>query len=210
MSLSKFKTSETFKAVRKFTDREKAQQVFWNAVDDFRKSHKPLQILTYYGIGGIGKTRLLQHLLADLNKRIEGSLDHKLRKVFISLDAYKFKSAAEVLLSIRNKLEIPCHLFDYALIKHWSTEGTSILDIQKRGIHEDSIIWDILDYVGDIGGVLLPFKLVKKGFEFVKDKVIRNVGDLTLALHKSRLMAISRSFQSRQVMQQFLLDRLIG
>jgi len=33
---------------------------------------------------------------------------------------------------------------------------------------------------------------------------------LTLALHKSRLMAISRSFQSRQVMQQFLLDRLIG
>jgi len=32
----------------------------------------------------------------------------------------------------------------------------------------------------------------------------------TLALHKSRLMAISRSFQSRQVMQQFLLDRLIG
>ena len=32
----------------------------------------------------------------------------------------------------------------------------------------------------------------------------------SLALHKSRLMAISRSFQSRQVMQQFLLDRLIG
>jgi len=34
--------------------------------------------------------------------------------------------------------------------------------------------------------------------------------EFTLALHKSRLMAISRSFQSRQVMQQFLLDRLIG
>ena len=37
-----------------------------------------------------------------------------------------------------------------------------------------------------------------------------NGGEPTLALHKSRLMAISRSFQSRQVMQQFLLDRLIG
>jgi len=36
------------------------------------------------------------------------------------------------------------------------------------------------------------------------------IRDYTLALHKSRLMAISRSFQSRQVMQQFLLDRLIG
>ena len=36
------------------------------------------------------------------------------------------------------------------------------------------------------------------------------MADTTLALHKSRLMAISRSFQSRQVMQQFLLDRLIG
>gem|GEM_PF-1151652 len=45
------------------------------------------------------------------------------------------------------------------------------------------------------------------------NQVLGPYGDrlkLTLALHKSRLMAISRSFQSRQVMQQFLLDRLIG
>ena len=43
-----------------------------------------------------------------------------------------------------------------------------------------------------------------------KCAVILKPASFTLALHKSRLMAISRSFQSRQVMQQFLLDRLIG
>ena len=50
---------------------------------------------------------------------------------------------------------------------------------------------------------------------YTQQKLIRCVGEeffrvYPLALHKSRLMAISRSFQSRQVMQQFLLDRLIG
>ncbi|MGH8535810.1 MAG: hypothetical protein ACREXM_04930 [Gammaproteobacteria bacterium] len=43
-----------------------------------------------------------------------------------------------------------------------------------------------------------------------RDVLVDRARKYTLALHKFRLMPISRSFQSRQVMQQFLLDRLIG
>ena|GEM_PF-1133718 len=62
-----------------------------------------------------------------------------------------------------------------------------------------------IDYRGHRGGYLIVPS--QGGCTF---QVFKRRGLFTLALHKSRLMAISRSFQSRQVMQQFLLDRLIG
>ena len=62
---------------------------------------------------------------------------------------------------------------------------------------------DLLDEHGHLGSA-----------EYQRERLSLGAGvfmtQTTLALHKSRLMAISRSFQSRQVMQQFLLDRLIG
>jgi tetratricopeptide (TPR) repeat protein len=170
-SLSKFRAKSQFRAIRKFTNREKPQQTYLRAFSHFCDNTNPMQVIMYYGIGGIGKTSLLNHLKQETEALIENdNLKDKIKTIFISLDSYQFSSPIEILLSIRNHLGIATHLFDYALLKYWSAVGNTVLDLKKKGIHGESIVWDILEFVSSATTGLAPFSLLKKGFENIKMK----------------------------------------
>ena len=63
------------KATRIFTDREEPRESFWNTYDylDGLIKNDPEKceatVLSYYGIGGVGKTKLLQKLLQEITEK---------------------------------------------------------------------------------------------------------------------------------------------
>lgn len=173
MPLSKFRKSKTFTAIRKFTDRERPIEVFWQAFENLRAGRKPLQVLVFFGIGGIGKTTLLKHIRSALTTRIADEDAENIRLVSLSLEAYEFDSPADVLMAFRNQLEISCHLFDYALLRYWALVGHSPLEIKTKFLKEGSIIWDILESMASLGGVPIPIKLLGKAAKKLRQKYLK-------------------------------------
>ena len=62
------------KATKEFTDREEPRRAFWEKYNLVKSkmaegNNAPIQVLTYYGFGGIGKTSLLHKLMEELNQK---------------------------------------------------------------------------------------------------------------------------------------------
>ena len=70
-----------------FTDRDEPRESFWrlfNKVKAGISDGEDVQVLAYYGIGGIGKTSLLHKLMAEMDAQLSRSLhayiDFNIRK----------------------------------------------------------------------------------------------------------------------------------
>lgn len=190
-SLSKFKRKK-FQAVRKFTDRTEPRTVYANCMNDLITGDNLFKVLVYYGIGGIGKSKLLNELKQNNYEKVH--------EVFISLDAFEFNSPTDILLSIRNQLKVPTILFDYALLKYWSLVGNSAIDIKKR-LTENSLIWEILDYGSGLSGGIIPVGLISKSFNKLRDKYL-----VTFTKYKEEIEVIEKAdtLQLFQMLPYFL------
>ncbi|MBQ9097267.1 MAG: hypothetical protein IJY55_02595 [Clostridia bacterium] len=61
------------KATRVFTDREEPRAAFWKKYEEVQKEisgDNNIHVLTYYGIGGIGKSTLLKKLISEMKERL--------------------------------------------------------------------------------------------------------------------------------------------
>ena len=105
--------NKEFRAERIFTDREEPLQTFWNNYDglkDMPADDRNIKVLVYYGIGGIGKTRLLKEIKVELEKKGKNVVD---------FDFEEAQQCRFVLESLKNLLvnkygfEFP--LFEYSL-----------------------------------------------------------------------------------------------
>ncbi|MDA8054530.1 MAG: hypothetical protein M0Z77_02615 [Thermoplasmatales archaeon] len=160
-----------FKAVRKFTDREEPTNIFLSCLEDLTVRAKEKKILVFYGIGGVGKTKLLSHL-REIAKRKAEEMKNRgetagLRNVSISLDVYEFDTPLSILIALRNQLRIPCLLFDYALLKYWALVGHSPLEV-KNWLEKDSIVRTVVE--GSLGAVHIPLSTVEKVYEMLRTR----------------------------------------
>ena len=60
------------KATKEFTDREEPRKIFWekyNLMKSQMNDETSIQVISYYGFGGIGKTSLLHKLMEEVNNR---------------------------------------------------------------------------------------------------------------------------------------------
>ena len=102
-------------AVREFTDREEPRAAFWKKFHAVEEAHarkeKKVHVLSYYGVGGIGKSSLLKKLQAEMKEKDAAAF-------FSDWDFKDGKESRAVLERLKNKLEdqfkIPFPLFDYA------------------------------------------------------------------------------------------------
>lgn len=65
--------NRTPKAVRQFTDREEPRASFWKEyalTKSELSGQSNIHVLSYYGIGGIGKTRLLKKLMEEMEEKL--------------------------------------------------------------------------------------------------------------------------------------------
>lgn len=117
---------------KQFTDRIEARKLFWNEfrslyeykdldtkIEEAKNNNNP-HIINYYGIGGMGKTTLVNKLINELEEKEKGVM-----RIFLDLE--NFSSILELLYSIRNILnndyKIKFNKFDLALTTYLKKVG---------------------------------------------------------------------------------------
>lgn len=114
-----------------FTDREEPRRAFWTVYDRVKADPGSVEVISYYGIGGIGKSSLLIQLMRELKERAGASPN-----VYYSFelsgrnkdDCLYF--LAESLMQQCSALQFP--LFGAALLRLNQLAGRDILDLEKR------------------------------------------------------------------------------
>ncbi|MFT9600493.1 tetratricopeptide repeat protein [Mesobacillus sp.] len=104
-------------ASRQFTDREEPKLSFRKAMDSLTGNQ--YKVLVFYGVGGIGKTRLLKELMGLTN-----AIDENTIKTSIDFREAKHREPAEALIWFRQQLVkeygIKFTTFDLAYAVYWS------------------------------------------------------------------------------------------
>jgi tetratricopeptide (TPR) repeat protein len=166
-----------------FADREEPRYSFWKSYDKCKQnmaSGEEVQVLTYYGIGGIGKTSLLMHLISEMNERIE-------RPMSVYVDFNVIQETRAVLGAMRNKLvqgyEFQFPLFDIAAYIYSKKIGEKVLEDEPRGFIEKSdvlnTVFSILGAMPIIGFASQLITAADKGTGFIKRLVSRRKRELT-------------------------------
>jgi len=138
-------------ASRKFTDREEPKKAFLNALA--QKSQGEYKVLTYYGVGGIGKSRLLKELYREMERLDSGAV-----KVLHDFKEEKHRLPGEALISLREQIKknhkLKFHTFDLAYSVYWRKLHPQLSMKANRNelpfIEEGSFVADLvqqLDYV---------------------------------------------------------------
>ena len=171
MLKSKFyKDPSRFCAQKIFTDRKVPGQVLADNLLEINDA--PLKVITYYGKGGIGKTRLLKELyfkLHDHTDIVQGTTFHP---VFISLDAYDYANPINILTAIRNTVKADCSLFDYAMTLYCAKAKLNIEDIKDRNWNLSS---NVLEHINDILSLAtlnyaIPLKWIGSAIDAIKEQ----------------------------------------
>ncbi len=166
-----------------FTDREEPRRAFWAVYDRVKGDPGSVEVISYYGIGGIGKSSLLLQLMRELKDRAQKSPN-----VYYSFelsgrnkdDCLYF--LAESLMQQCPALQFP--LFGAALLRLNQLAGRDILDLEKR--LENSVLnrGEITAAVDVLNAVVPYFGVAKvagqaglKLFQTLKNNHEHNLGE---------------------------------
>lgn len=117
-----------------FTDREEPRRAFWAAYDRVSADLGSVETISYYGVGGIGKSSLLFQLIRELKERAPQT----------PRGYYSFELSgrnkddclyflAECLMQQCKELQFP--LFSAALLRLNQLAGRDVADLEKRMAH---------------------------------------------------------------------------
>jgi len=146
MPESKFGPKSYASAVKTFTDRVEPVSVFKEQLLSVIEGKTKHKCLVFYGVGGVGKTRLITELMTDIENRSankEGDSSGKIIILHISMDVHEYDSPVAALIGLRKQITSPCILFDYALARYFSLIGKTADQI-RQFIPKDSVWWDVL------------------------------------------------------------------
>ena len=104
-----------------FTDREKEFDILDNAFNDLMKNNEFFKVFSLYGIGGIGKSRFINHSL-----KASDVLSHQnLLILNINLEIVKSDNILNAIFGLRKQIPTTCPLFDYAIMNFWNKYSPS-------------------------------------------------------------------------------------
>ena len=137
---------------RQFTDREMPQQIFTDALATVNQQN--YSILTFYGVGGIGKTRLQEHLQQAHLDQDENSLYSKVN--FQNPDNRQpYRALRTLVKNFTGEPKIAFNAFGLAYMQYWE-KAFPDQDIKKEGLpflEEGSLLATAADVVDEVGGV---------------------------------------------------------
>lgn len=164
-------TKDLFRATKIFTDRVDARKVFSDSIDSWMAGKEKSKILVYYGLGGIGKSRLLKELYHTTDKYYK-EYSRNINNVYISLDTFDCANVVNTLIRIRSQLKIDCALFDYAFLEYNAKSNITVEDLKNKMTGFESPVIDVLNECLDLGmgSVTIPSKILSKTVEFIQKK----------------------------------------
>ncbi|MDR7870217.1 MAG: tetratricopeptide repeat protein [Tissierellaceae bacterium] len=173
-----------YKAVKVFTDRKESRDAFWAAFNYMKDNNNQnkVKVLNYYGIGGIGKSRLTSQLRKELREK----------EPYAKFVYFDFETEIEVhkvlykiIYSLKMDYNFSFDLTEIALYYYHALKGEKI---EKPGDNKilpiNSEIEDILGPIIDntyLGNVIKTIKaldagiakLIKIGFNYENKKEIK-------------------------------------
>lgn len=123
MGWSKFKNIDYFKYRSMFVDREEIINLFKNEYKELKQNPEYFKVIGIYGIGGIGKSYLIEKLLEIPEN---DGFDSKI--ITVNMDIMHSADIFDNLVKVRKQIEVGCLYFDYSLILLWDIYKIEKLD----------------------------------------------------------------------------------
>lgn len=123
MSWSKFKNIDYYKYRSMFVDREEIINLFKNEYKELKLNPEYFKVIGIYGIGGIGKSYLIEKLL-----EIPKNDDFDSEIITVNMDIMHSADIFDNLVKVRKQIEVSCLYFDYSLILLWDIYKIEKLD----------------------------------------------------------------------------------
>ena len=99
----------------KFTDRNDEIKIIHDELSALLHDHLYFKVLSFYGIGGIGKSRFVEYAINSAN------ISHqKLTYLKINLEIVKSDNILNAIFGLRKQIPTTCPCFDYAILNFWN------------------------------------------------------------------------------------------
>ena len=106
---------------KEFVDRTEIKEKIIEACDSMLANPKTyFKVIDIYGIGGIGKSRLITELKGELKNKLS-TVESKM--IAVSFEIEGRQQVLRNLIQIRRAFQGPCTVFDYALMTYWDKAG---------------------------------------------------------------------------------------
>lgn len=128
---------------RQFTDRDDIIQILDNALMKQYEDPTIFQLIIIHGIGGTGKTRLIN----EFKNRISPE-----PIIYVSFEIEKRLDLINNLILIRKELSGACPFFDFALLRYWEMTNPARINNDFMKLLHENFFTDFLDAVAEITG----------------------------------------------------------
>lgn len=194
------KMKEVPKAVRIFTDRDEPRESFWKkydqAVESIQTGESDVSVLSFYGIGGIGKTSLLRQLRTEMKEKRDNSQ-------YVYFDFTNQQDSHSFMKSIRNQLvekyQYSFPLFDWGFYNYAKKIGEDVSRPEIQSVLSDNKVLSFaLELAGEIPFFGTPIKLAKYADTFAtisKDWLKKN-SDEILEIEKKSTTELNHYLQT--------------
>jgi hypothetical protein len=198
-----------------FTNRHRAKSQFITALDSTQGTDR-YRVLNWSGVGGQGKTALLEEFERILQQRNKAAREKKSPRfgyALIDFENPNNRAIATAMLSIREKLRetagLHCPTFEAALLRYFmmAQPGTSIKDLRAQFFHSGSDVLDgviqALNTAGEFGAATHLFP----GFGLLSKYAAKLAGRAGHAFYKWWNTRGSRAFAEIEGLSQDALLR---
>lgn len=165
MGWSKFDNQPSFVDRSMFVDREEIVNIFNQEYKKFLENFSYFKVIGIYGIGGIGKSRLIEQLLESIKYS-------KLNSHIITINMEIMHSAEifDNLIKVRKQIASNCYYFDYALLMLWDIYKIERVDDDFMHVIKGNFL-TMLNMTEN----LLSNCLISPGFENVLSLIRKNI-----------------------------------
>ena len=150
MGWSKFENTNYTRYKNMFVDREEIIDLFKQEYHKLKEEPDYFKVISIYGIGGIGKSYLIEHLL-QIPK--EDKINSKI--ITINMDIMHSADIFDNLVKMRKQIGVSCLYFDYALILLWDVYKIEKLDESFMTIIKGNFL-DILNITESGISAIIP------------------------------------------------------
>src|SRR6056297_2541170 len=157
-------------AGRRFTNRTGSLALFSRELRKLEENSQNFRVISFYGMGGIGKTALLKEL------RDKHSVE-TVTWIRLDLESTVVTSPVDAVYEIYREAGLRDFMVEYTLALIWEHRGRSIEDIRNRLVSTDGVLAEAADIALGAAESFVGAQTIRRLIDASVDTIRRNFGD---------------------------------